>query len=382
MKNWFKYLLVLSTFTGTIIGAGIFGLPYVASKSGFWPLIYYFIVIGFITILANLLFGQIITATPGKHRMPGYAEKYLGPWGKKVTFIASTLALFGVILAYLILGGEFLFNLFSPLLGGSLILYVLIYFAAGAYLIFRGARSIAGTEIIFLIAIIALVIIFLLVGYSKISFNNLMTIDLKNIFLPYGVVVFAFWGLEVIPELNDMLIKYYGHARNLKSIIITSVLISILIYAIFTFVVLGITGNNTSTEAVNGLKKSFGEKIIIFGSIFGLITTFTSYITFGLTLKKIFWYDYKVNKNLAWAIACFVPLILYFAGLKNFIGITGLTGGILLGVEAIIIFLVCIRGENKCEGTPAYRIWLPNFLKYLLILILLVGVVVEVFNHF
>jgi tyrosine-specific transport protein len=381
MKNKLSYILVLSTFTGTIIGAGIFGLPYVASKAGFWPIIYYFLIIGFITIMVNLLFGEIVTGTSGQHRLPGFAEKYLGIWGKRATFIVTALGLFGVILAYLILGGQFLFNLFSPLIGGNLYIYVLIYFAAGAYFIFRGARTISHVETIFLVLMILIPLAFLFLGFPKINYDHLMTFDLKNIFLPYGVIIFALWGLEVIPELKDMLVKEYGHAKYLKSIIILSVVISIIVYLIFTFAVLGITGKDTSTEGINGLKPFFGEKVIILGSIFGLIATFTSYITFGLTLRKIFNYDFKVSKNLSWFIACFLPLALYFIGMRNFINVLSLTGGILLGIEAIIVFIICIKGEKKCEGQPAYKIWLPNSLKYVMILILLAGIFVEVFNH-
>ena len=40
-----KYLKALSVFAGTIIGVGIFGLPYVASKVGFFVVVLYFLLI-------------------------------------------------------------------------------------------------------------------------------------------------------------------------------------------------------------------------------------------------------------------------------------------------------------------------------------------------
>ena len=104
----------LSVFVGTIIGVGIFGLPWVASKSGFLILLFYFLILAIVAIVVHLMLGDVIVKTPGKHRFPGYVKKYLGPrWGR-VALIGICFGLFGAQLAYLLVGGGFLFNLLSP----------------------------------------------------------------------------------------------------------------------------------------------------------------------------------------------------------------------------------------------------------------------------
>ena len=128
-----KLIFALATYTGTIIGAGIFCLPYVASQAGVWPMIIYFLVIGTVILSAALLFGQVVAVTKGRHRLPGYANIYLGKKAKHFVFITSTLGLIGTLLTYIIIGGEFLHGIFGQLLGGPVILYALVYFAAGAY---------------------------------------------------------------------------------------------------------------------------------------------------------------------------------------------------------------------------------------------------------
>ena len=80
----------LSTFRatallcGTIIGAGVLGIPYVISKVGFIPGFFIILLIGLAMLMLNLLLGEVILRTPGNHQLPGYAERYLGKTGKKL----------------------------------------------------------------------------------------------------------------------------------------------------------------------------------------------------------------------------------------------------------------------------------------------------------
>ena len=109
-------LYPISIISGTIIGAGIFSLPYITSKVGFGTIIFYFLVLGALVTLIHLFFGQLAVKTPDYKRLPGFARIYLGKWGEKVALFSIILGLFGAILAYLIVGGEFLSELFSPLM--------------------------------------------------------------------------------------------------------------------------------------------------------------------------------------------------------------------------------------------------------------------------
>ena len=68
---------------GMIIGVGIFGVPYVLSRAGLVPGIFYFIVLGAAIILVHLFYGEAVLRTNGRHRLVGYAEKYLGMWGRR-----------------------------------------------------------------------------------------------------------------------------------------------------------------------------------------------------------------------------------------------------------------------------------------------------------
>ena len=51
----FKLLKAVSIFVGTVIGAGIFGIPYVINKSGIIPGFFYFLILGGVVLLIHLL---------------------------------------------------------------------------------------------------------------------------------------------------------------------------------------------------------------------------------------------------------------------------------------------------------------------------------------
>lgn len=366
-KKIVKYIYAVATLSGTIIGVGLFSLPYIATRVGLGIMLIYFLFLGSIVILIHLLLGELALKTKDFIRLPGFAQIYLGKWAKAVAIISNILGLFGALLAYLIVGGEFLNSLLSPLLFGNSIFYTFLYCFFGAVLLFIGTKAIARIEFWGLVLfLLALVFIFL----KGLPFFNVENIIMKNggfrdYFLPYGPLLFSLWGASLIPELEEMLGQ---DKKRLKKIILVGVLIPIFVYLFFILVVMGISGYHTSQEAVSGLKDILGNNFIGLVFLFGVLTTFTSFIALGLVLKKIFCYDLKFSKNLAWAVTSFIPLILFLVGLKNFIKVIGLVGAVMLAVDGILILLMYQKIKSK-------RI---KLLTYPLILIFIIGIIYEV----
>lgn len=365
-----KSLRALAVFVGTIIGVGIFGLPYIASRTGFLPLVLYFLFIPGIVILINLFIAEIALGTEKLHRLPGYAAEYLGPCWGKICLIITGLGLFGALLAYLIVGGEFLFFLLSPLWGGDRLLYSLLFFVFGVFFIFRGSKSVSRLELPLFFVLFAILIVFFIRAFPFINLEHLKTMNWRFATFPYGAVIFSLWGAAIIPEIKEML---DNDKTKIKRVIISGVLLSAAAYLFFVFTILGASGLQASKEAISGFARALGDNIIGLGFIFGVITCFTSFITLGLTLKKVFWYDFNFSKGLSWLIACFVPLFLFLAGAREFIDIIGLTGALALGAEAIIIVLV-YREFLKKQGLSKGR-----NLVCLLPVFFVLGMIFEIF---
>lgn len=374
------FLRALAVLLGTIIGAGIFGLPYAAQKAGFFVALSYFLLMTAIITLIHLLFAEVVWGTPKIHRLPGYVAEYLGEKWKKITFFVLIISFMGALLVYLIVGGNFLNYFFSPLLGfSSPELFTLLFFIFGSFFIFRGIKAVSQVELILTFVLLLIFAISFVKIFPSVDFNNFKNFNPEFIFLPYGVIIFSLWGAAVIPEIKEMLVSASGETeksrKNLKKIISLGIILSAVIYIFFIFMVLGSSGKNTSKEALSGLAGVLGANsfVLRLGFIFAVVACFTSFLTIGLTLKKILWYDFKVPKNISWFITCFVPLFLFLLGFKNFIKIIGLLGAISLGIEGIIIIFLYykfLKRKNAKKINPFY---------YFLISIFCIGIVLEIF---
>lgn len=322
----------------------------------------YFAVLTTFAIVVHSFFAELALRTPDFKRMPGFAKLYLGKRGELAAYVSTVLALFGALLAYLLVGGEFFTELLAPYLGGNELVYTVLYFIIGSALIFRGIKTIAKVEFWGLILFFIILLAIFFRGQAFIEPVNLFSApDWSLFFLPYGVILFSLWGTALIPETEEM---FGERKQTLLKIIPFAIVLPALVYLFFIYLILGITGVNTTESALGGLKAVLGDGIVSLALAFGLLTTFTSFITLGLTLKKVFWYDLGCNKNLSWVITCFLPLLLYLAGLKSFLAVIGVVGGVMLAIDGILILLMYnkIRPERK-------------WLSYTLILFFLAGIV-------
>lgn len=369
MRNLFEdYIYPIATIAGSIIGVGFFALPYIAMKAGIWTMLFYFIILGGIIIFIHLIFGEICLKTPDFKRFPGFAGFYLGKWGKLVALMAIITGSFGTLLAYLIVGGEFLTSILSPVIGHDNLFYTLIYFALASAIVYLGIKAVSKFEFWALVALFISFLVIFIKGFAAIKLENIFTPDFvlqpANLFLPYGVVLFSLWGTGLIPEAEEMLGQNRKHL--LKKIIVISSLAPIIVYLVFIFLILGITGQSTTESALVGIKNFFGNGVASTVLIIGVITTFTAFIAQALTLKKVFMYDLGIKKMQAWIITCFTPLMFFMLGLKSFIGLISLTGGVLLGITGILILLMYKKIGGK------------KIIIYPLSLVFLLGIVYEI----
>ncbi len=366
-----KIIYSLSIISGTVIGAGIFALPYLTLQVGIWVILAYFIVLGTIAILVHYFFAELALKTKDFIRLPGFAKHYLGRWGYKIALVSGILGLFGACLAYLVIGGEFLSAIASPIFGGNSVVYTIVYFICGATLIFIGIKAIDKVQFWGLVFFFITLIGIYLRGRPYFDFSgfSLTEINTNYLFLPYGVILFSLWGLGLIPEAEEFL----GEKRNLlKKIVPIAIIVPIIVYFAFIFLILGITGENTTESALVGLQDFLGDGVTLLAIMFGLLTTFTSFVALGLTLKKIFWYDLEIKENISWLITCFIPLSLFLIGLDDFIKILALVGGIMLAIDGILVSLMYQKIKSF-----RYR-----FLTYPVILALFIGLIYELIYSF
>jgi len=370
-----NFILAVATLAGTIIGVGMFGLPYAAMKAGFKLTLIYLFLLGVIVTVVHLIYGEIVLRTKEKHRLPGYAQIYLGRWGWTAASVIFFMTLYLALLAYLLIGGEFLRVILSGWWNISSAAGAMLVAILGFGVVFKGLKLTGVFEFFLTAALIVLI-----VGLSVYSIKLFDPINLNlkstDIFLPYGLILFALSGGSAIPEIRNFFRA--GRKNYLKWAIILGTFIPVLIYAVFITAVLGVSGPATSAEAVKGLLPYFGPTLIKYAALIGFLAVITSFFTIGLNIKNSLLFDFKFSRSLSFLLTASVPLVLFFYGHRDFIGLLSFTGAVLGGLEGLLLILIWRQTRRRSTRMPEYSLRLGTGLQLILALVFLAGLVYKI----
>ena len=369
-----SFVLALSVLVGTIIGAGIFGVPFVVAKSGFLPAVFYFLLLGGAVMLLHLFFGEVVLRTEKKARLIGYCEIYLGKPGKIAAIFSTLFGIVGALLAYTIIGGSFLHILFGEFFGISETWFSVLFWAFLSLFIIRGIQFIAKAEFFMNIALFVAVFFIFFFAAPHVRLENFSLININNLFLPYGVILFALAGWSAIPEIADFF-KGRREKRNLNNLIILAGVITTLLYFLFALFVVGVSGEATSPDALQGLTPFLGKGIIVLGAVFGLVAIAASFLVLGNYLKNSLRYDFRLSQRSAAGIAIIAPLVLFLFGFREFISVLGIVGIVLGVVEGALIVALFVKAKKKGTRQPEYAISVPRFLPFLVVAVLMGGAI-------
>jgi tyrosine-specific transport protein len=375
-KRGLGFYEAVATLVGTTIGAGIMGIPYVVAKAGILAGIIDIIVLGAVILMINLYVGEISLRTKKTHQLAGFAELYLGKKGKAIMAIVSFISIIGALVAYIIGLGEVL----SAVFGGSAFFFSLLFFAVGALLVYFDLYAVKKAELYLNIFVLLIIGAIIAVCFFNFDASNLVSknLSLANLFIPYGVILFAFVGASAIPAME---VEIRQNKKMLKKAIVIGTVIPFVVYFLFMLAVVGVTGQGTSEIATIGLGEKIGEFMIILGNFLPIFTMSTSFFILGLALKWMFHYDYGMPNLFAWMLTCFIPLGLFLAGARSFISVIGLTGAIAGGMEGILLVLIAKQAKKKGKVKPDYQIGLGWIFAILLILLFTAGIVYQFVKH-
>ena len=381
-----KFIMAVATLVGTIIGAGVLGIPYAISQSGFIPGIIILIILGFAVLTINLCIGEVALRTRGRHQLPGYAEKYLGKWGKRIMSFSIIFGIYGALTAYFIGGGNVLADIFGltnwsfPFLGfefSAALLFSICFFVILATLIYLGLKSVGNTEIIFGGIMLVIILIIIGWGFFHIDSGNLAGYNPTQLFFPYGVILFAFVGAAAVPEIKSICTN---NKRLIKRAIILGSSIPLIIYGLFALVVIGATGTSTGQIATTTLGNVVGGKIMeLLGNLFAIFSMSTSFLALGLALLWVYDLDLHRSRNVAFLLTVSIPFLIGIAGITSFIQALAITGGIAGGIEGILIILMFWKAKKLGDRKPEYTINLPKILGVALMIMFALGILYQFF---
>jgi len=368
------YALAISSIAGTIIGVGMFGLPYVALRSGFFLMLLYLVVFGVIVGIGHLLYLEVTLRTRQNHRLTGYTGYYLGPRWKTVTFVQGIISLWGTLLIYTIVAAKFFFLIF-PQLGGAIFetQVGILFFLLCAWIIWKGDKTIGNQELLFTIPMVVLIVVIFgkslaLFGASRELFFSASP---DNWIAPYGITLFALYGFSIIPVIEHVLAPAKKKALTLHYpfIVLFGTLLPALLYILFTWGVLAASGTHTTQDALSGLTIPLGHGIVAIGALLGIFAIYTSFIAVGNELQQTFYQDYRFKKIGSIIGALGVPFILYLANIRNFIAIADFVGALMGGYIGIVVILLFWKAKQKGDMAPPFSLTLSKPLGFLMMAI-------------
>ena len=371
-KNLF---LPVSIITATIIGAGIFGLPYVFYKAGFVAGLFYLFLFTAVFIIIHLMYADVISRTDNLHLFAGYAKIYLGETGKWLAALTSIVGMTLILTAYLILAGKFVGLIFPSL---SPTYSMLIFWALASIPIFWGVQRLALSEFWITLCIVSIVflIFFYGIGFTQ-NTSTVWAADFAYLFLPYGVVLFSLSGRSAIPAVIHYFQKNNELAKKAKQAIILGTALPALIYIIFAIGIINISGT-VSEDSLSGLMQNLPLWLTWALGLLGIISIWSTYATLGRDIRKSLEADF--NFRIGWwpgITVSLLPLLIYLAGLRNFFQLISLVGGIFIGLESLFIVLIW-QQARKINPHKALLKKIPALVPYLLLIVFILGIILEI----
>lgn len=374
-----NYFYAIATLIGTVVGAGIFALPFVISRSGIATLFIFLPLLVLTQYYLHKMYAEVVLSTKTEHRIPGYTEIYAGKKYKSLASLFSIIGGYGSLLAYVILGGIFLHGLLGNFLGGSPFIYSIILFSIESFIVFFGLKTIASVELFMTTFLIAVVLAITFKSSGFVNASNFVLVDWGKFFLPYGPIFFSVGGLAAIPVVCRLL---KNEKKKIKKAIFWGTLIPAFITLVFVTIIVGVTGFGTTPDTLVGLKQVFSDGVVTFALIFGLLSVMTSFLVISQAVREIYWWDFKMDKTFAWAVACGVPLLLFFLGIQNLTKVVGFTGAVSGGIGGIILIYLTFKVQTKAQKKSIIRTKVSKWVAIVLSLLFISGFINEIIKLF
>lgn len=379
MKN--KQLTIVESaciITGYGIGGGVMAMPYLAQRNGCLMSLLILAAAFLASFILHVMIAELAVKSGGGSQIIEVFSRYLfqGKYKKVLTlafFVIMALVLFTNLAAYISGAAEII----SELLGISLWLSRLLFYAAAASVVLFGLKAVGVSEKL------AVGVIFLLVGllacYSMLHIQNPLPVNAGSItegLAYFGMGMFAFSAFFSVPQAVSGL---GGDGKKVRKAVFLGLLNNFILITVITVCAL-LSSAQVTEVAMIGWSKGIGSWAEMVGSLFTILAMLTTYWSISLALADIVEEQLKLSRRLCWVIATLPSLALTFAGLGGFMEFMRLAGGLI----AILIALLVVPAFRKASREPGDSLlgrWSGGWMQILIIIayvLMAVGNVVKI----
>lgn len=334
-------MLGIGLLSGTIIGAGIFSLPYVFSQIGIFAGIGYLILFASIYASVYSMYASLLAKEEGAHDFFFLAKKYLPVWAVPTVIVTTIGGLLFALLAYLTLISPFVS--FAWGVGGWWIIF--IFWVVSSLFIFVKVNALGWAEFFGTASILCAVLFIAFLAFGSLASAQAPSsggiVSFSLILMPFGPILFSFAGRSAISQVVRIW-KEGKKAFSLYAVIRGGVFIPAVVYIIFALSIIVLSPYSVSGDSLSGLVTlPFYAKTIL--AIVGFFTLWTSYIMLTNNTRDILLYDMRFPKVIAFGVPILIPLFLLFLGLDDFMEVVEIAGGIFVALEGLFMVWMWYR---------------------------------------
>ncbi len=341
---------VIFTVVGCGIGSGCLGTAYSARLAGFPVITFWLIVSGITTLFSMYYVAESALRTRTMMQLPGLADRYVGPIGKILVFLAVTLNSFSCLVAYFSGSADIL----NALIGIPGWVGTLCFLIPGILVVFFGLKAVGLAGKYLSIAMTIMLII--LCGASVVSKNA----DLSRLFVSnwsyaipiFNVAAFSYIGQYLVPDLAR------GLSHDPKKLAPAMLIGQIITAALLILVPLGCFAISPADEitqvATIAWGRALGAWAMYMANIFALIAMFTSFCPISQTLISNIVDFFKFSSDSdnriripIMIVVYAIPLILVFGNFVGFVDAIYFSGTFCAAIMAILpVFMVNSARKN------------------------------------
>ncbi len=331
-----NFLLSVTILAGTILGAGIFSLPYVLGRVGIFLAAAYLLFFGLVYFLVHRFYGEALLTAPPGHNFLYFLRESMSSWASRVSNVIILAEFLLVLTVYLILAPAFGALIF----GAAAWPVLLVFWALGSLFIFLRLNVVGWTEFLGVAALLAFIIVIFGFGSGPVAAAAVVWPPIWNwplFFLPFGPLLFSLAGRSAMAQVVD---KERESERAGKPFSVTRVAfwgtgLAVVVYFIFALGVLRLTPQPTP-DTLSGLGGLPPAVLVVLGVI-GLIAVWKSYIVIGLNTKEMLDLDLKWPRSLGAFTVVVAPIVFYLIGFNNFLSVIGLLGSLFLAFDSALV---------------------------------------------
>jgi len=365
---------------GTIIGSGYLILPFSFLKAGVLPNIFWLIFFTCCLIIVNLIYAEINLVTHNNHRLPGYADLYLGKIFKLLSRVIFILGILGGLIVYLILGSRFLILLASPIFKLSTNSATLIFWILSSIVVFLNFKFSSKVNLYLTIFTVFIFFIVSIFCFINADFNNFKIIPTESFFFPYGLILYSLIGWLVIPEIIVLIQNNKEDQKIIKPIILVGTIIPMVVYFVFGLSVFLLSGANTSSDAFTSLINFLPQPLFVLAALMAFLEILNSYFSFGISAISTLKNDFGFKKQTAQILFLILPIAIFFIGFIDFVKIIAVLGASFESLNILMILLIYNKLKKTTKNQEEKLISIPKPLLIVLVVIFVVGGIIGTIN--